>query len=213
MASDRRPGMREVRAKSRPVAFETQIRRGSQVVRPRSAKPLFTGSIPVPASLRIEIDNDTITLPEGLSTVSPRRNVYQEQAGQKSSRKPSRAISTDRTGPQHFANQARSLGDGTICEAQEIEALGYREDDEWVCSDTKCPARMIPCAWKGDKEYKRAPYFRTHPKDDHVEAALKLKPSTPGQRTSRWDGEVDCQRICRPGFFLRNPRRQGLGRR
>jgi hypothetical protein len=25
------------------------IRRGSQVVRPRSAKPLFTGSIPVPA--------------------------------------------------------------------------------------------------------------------------------------------------------------------
>jgi hypothetical protein len=28
---------------------------------------------------------------------------------------------------------------------------------------------MIPCAWKGDKEYKRAPYFRTHSKDDHVE--------------------------------------------
>ena len=27
------------------------IRRGSQVVRPRSAKPLFTGSIPVPAFL------------------------------------------------------------------------------------------------------------------------------------------------------------------
>ncbi len=28
------------------------IRRGSQVVRPRSAKPLLTGSIPVPASLQ-----------------------------------------------------------------------------------------------------------------------------------------------------------------
>jgi hypothetical protein len=94
---------------------------------------------------------------------------HEKQADQKRSRKPSRAISTDRTETQHLANQARSLGDGTICEAQEIESLGYREDDEWVCSDTKCPARMIPCAWKGDKEYKRAPYFRTHPKDDHVE--------------------------------------------
>ena len=33
-------------------ASEGLIRRGSQVVRPRSAKPLFTGSIPVPASLQ-----------------------------------------------------------------------------------------------------------------------------------------------------------------
>lgn len=38
------------------------IRRGSQVVRPRSAKPLFTGSIPVPASPKIYLRNDTVTL-------------------------------------------------------------------------------------------------------------------------------------------------------
>jgi hypothetical protein len=92
---------------------------------------------------------------------------HAKQARQGGSGKPSRAISTVRT--RHRANQARSQGDGTICEAQEIKSLGYGEGDEWVCSDTKCSARMIPCAWNDDKEYKKAPYFKTYFKDDHVE--------------------------------------------
>jgi hypothetical protein len=113
-----------------------------------------------------------------------------KQAGQKGSRKPSSAISTDWTGPLHRANQARSLGDGTICEAQEIKALGYCKDDEWVCSDTKCSARMTPCAWKGDKEYKKVPYFRTHSEDDHVQGCTgtqaqhgRSKNEPPGRRS------------------------------
>ena len=106
---------------------------------------------------------------------------HEKQAGQKGSRKPSRAISTDRTGPQHRANQARSLGDGTICEAQEIEALGYREDDEWVCSDTKCPARMIPCAWKGDKEYKTAGIRPSDTPSSHVLPHSTLTPTAPSE--------------------------------
>ena len=36
---------------------------------------LITGSIPVPASPRNNFDNDTITLPDGFSPVSPRRYV------------------------------------------------------------------------------------------------------------------------------------------
>lgn len=92
---------------------------------------------------------------------------HAKQARQGGSGRPSRAISTVRI--RHRANQARSQGDGTICEAQEIKSLGYGEGDEWVCSDTKCSARMIPCAWNDDKEYKKAPYFKTYFKDDHVE--------------------------------------------
>ena len=142
---------------------------------------------------------------------------HEKQAGQKGSRKPSRAISTDRTGPQHRANQARSLGDGTICEAQEIEALGYREDDEWVCSDTKCPARMIPCAWKGDKEYKRAPYFRTHSKDDHVEGCTGTQAqhggskNEPSGRRSGLPAELPTRVILKkaPPSGLRTPLTRG----
>src|ERR1700722_14630239 len=39
----------------------------------RLGKIGFTGSIPVPASLRMESDNATVTLPDGFSPVSPRR--------------------------------------------------------------------------------------------------------------------------------------------
>ena len=60
---------------SQRIKSGSLIRRGSQVVRPRSAKPLLTGSIPVPASLGVEDDNDTITLPDGFSPVSPRRYI------------------------------------------------------------------------------------------------------------------------------------------
>ena len=38
-----------------PLREAKELRRGSQVVRPRSAKPLFAGSIPAPASLALGI--------------------------------------------------------------------------------------------------------------------------------------------------------------
>src|SRR5271165_2660633 len=69
---------------SQRIKSESLIRRGSQVVRPRSAKPLFTGSIPVPASRKNKLRNDTVTLPGACQ--SNRRKALQRRRDRRSRR-------------------------------------------------------------------------------------------------------------------------------
>ncbi len=48
-----------------------------------------------------------------------------------------------------------------------MHPLGYDDDDDWVCPDENCRARMTPCAWKplnrDGEPYQRSPYFRAEP--------------------------------------------------
>ncbi len=71
-------------------------------------------------------------------------------------------------------NRAKHAVKGTIQEARELWKLSYRDNDDWICVDDNCRARMIPCAWMRPNDqaqfckengvpYKRTPYFRADP--------------------------------------------------
>jgi hypothetical protein len=121
-------------------------------------------------------------------------------------------------------NRARHAVQGTIQEARELWKLGYRDNDDWICVDDDCRARMIPCAWKRPNDqgqfckengvpYKRTPYFRADPA--HSPGCRASIPSGPHGRSPpefhtdpmlRWS--TNCQ--IRGASIRSTPRGTGL---